>query len=128
MMWSRIVEIHTSSDVERFLRYIRWENEGCMFTQGLPWLLRQWRTSFYYLRRMQETQAWSLGWEDHLEKGMTTHSSIHAWEIPWTEKPGRLQFKGSQRLRHNWVTNTHVCLNASSHIYFSKCNLISQLL
>ena len=32
----------------------------------------------------------SLGWEDHLEKGMATHSSLLAWEIPWTEEPGRL--------------------------------------
>ena len=38
----------------------------------------------------------SLGWEDPLEKGMATHSSILAWRIPWTEEPGRLQFMGSQ--------------------------------
>ena len=37
---------------------------------------------------MQETQVQSLGWEDPLEKGMATHSSILAWEIPWTEEPG----------------------------------------
>ena len=35
-------------------------------------------------------QVQSLGWEDHLEKGMATHSSILAWRIPWTEEPGRL--------------------------------------
>ena len=40
---------------------------------------------------MQETQVPSLGWEDTLEKGMPTHSSILAWEIPWTEEPGGLQ-------------------------------------
>ena len=45
-----------------------------------------------------------LGWEDPLEKGMTTHSSILAWRIPWTEEPGRLQSMGSQKVRHNWVT------------------------
>ena len=39
----------------------------------------------------QETQVRSLGWEDPLEKGMATHSSILAWRILWTEKPGRLQ-------------------------------------
>ena len=39
-----------------------------------------------------------------LEKEMTTHSSILAWEIPWTEEPGRLQSMGSQRVGHNWVT------------------------
>ena len=43
----------------------------------------------------------SLGWEDPLEKGMATHSSIVAWRIPWTEKPGGLQFMGSQRVGHN---------------------------
>ena len=37
---------------------------------------------------MQETQVWSLGREDALEKEMVTHSSIFAWEIPWTEEPG----------------------------------------
>ena len=43
----------------------------------------------------------ALGWEDPLEKGMVTHSSILAWKIPWTEEPGRLQFMGSQRVRHD---------------------------
>ena len=43
------------------------------------------------LLAMQETPVWSLGLEDALEKGMTTHSSILAWRIPWTEEPGRLQ-------------------------------------
>ena len=37
---------------------------------------------------MQETQVRSLGWEDPLEKGIATHSSIPAWRIPWTEEPG----------------------------------------
>ena len=40
---------------------------------------------------MQETQVRSLDWEDPLEEGMATHSSILAWEIPWTEEPGGLQ-------------------------------------
>ena len=39
---------------------------------------------------------------DPLEEGMATHSSILAWRIPWTEEPGRLQSRGSQRVRHNW--------------------------
>jgi len=43
----------------------------------------------------------SLGQEDLLEKGMATHSSIHAWRISWTEEPGGLQSTGSQRVRHN---------------------------
>ena len=45
---------------------------------------------------MQETQVRSLGWEDPLEKGMATHSSILAWRIPWTEEPGGLLSMGSQ--------------------------------
>ena len=43
------------------------------------------------LPAVQEAQVQSLGWEDPLEKGMDTHSSILAWRIPWTEEPGRLQ-------------------------------------
>ena len=50
---------------------------------------------------MQETWVRFPGWEDPLEKGMATHSSILAWRITWTEEPGRLQFMGSQRVRHD---------------------------
>ena len=50
---------------------------------------------------MQETWVRSQGWEDPLEKGMTTHSSILAQRIPWIEKPGRLQSTGSQRVGHD---------------------------
>ena len=46
---------------------------------------------------MQETQVQSLGWEDPLEKGIASQSSILAWEIPWIEEPGGLQSVGSQR-------------------------------
>ena len=53
---------------------------------------------------MQETQIQSLGQEDPLEKEMATHSSILAWEIPWTEKPGGLPSMGSQRVRHDLVS------------------------
>ena len=45
-----------------------------------------------------------MGWEDPLEEGMTTHSSILAWEIAWTEEPGGLQSMGLQRVRHDRVT------------------------
>ena len=53
------------------------------------------------LPAMQETRVRSLGQEDSLEKGMATHFSILAWRIPWTEKPGGLQFVGSQRVGHD---------------------------
>ena len=50
---------------------------------------------------MEETQVRSLGWEDPLEEGMATHSSILAWKIPQTEEPGGLESTVSQRVRHN---------------------------
>ena len=59
-----------------------------------------------HLPAVQETQVWLLHWEGPLEKGMATHSSILIWRIPWIEEPGRLQSMGSQRVRHDWVTNT----------------------
>ena len=55
---------------------------------------------------MQETWVWSLDGKDPLEKGIAIHSSILAWRIPWTEEPGGLQSMGSQRVRHEWATNT----------------------
>ena len=57
---------------------------------------------------MQETQVQSLGREDPLEKEMATHSSILAWEIPWTEEPVGLQSIGSQGVGHDWATNTTI--------------------
>ena len=48
------------------------------------------------MEETQQIQVWSLGGEDPLEKGMTTHSSILAWEIPWTEELGELQPMGLQ--------------------------------
>ena len=53
------------------------------------------------LPAMQEIRVRSLSWEQPLEKGMATHSSILAWGIPWTEEPGRLQSMESQRVRHD---------------------------
>ena len=50
---------------------------------------------------MQEMRVLSLGWEDPLEEGMATHSSILAWRIPWTEEPDRLQAIGLQRVGHD---------------------------
>ena len=63
---------------------------------------------------MQEAQkmwVWSLGQEDPLEKEMATPSSTLAWKIPWTEKPGRLQSMGSQRVGHDWPTSLSFFLN-----------------
>ena len=54
-----------------------------------------------HLPAMQETRVQSLSQEDPLEKEMATHSSTHAWKIPWMEKPGGLQSTGSQRVGHD---------------------------
>ena len=59
------------------------------------------------LPTMQETRVQSLGWEDPLEKEMETHSSILAWRIPQTKKPGRLQSVVSQRDGHDSATSLH---------------------
>ena len=56
------------------------------------------------LSTMQETWVRSLGREDPLEKEMATHSGTLAWKIPWTEKPGRLQSMGSQRVGYEDMT------------------------
>ena len=57
---------------------------------------------------IQEIWVQSLGWEDPLEKEMATHTCILAWRAPWREEPGGLQSMGSQRVRHDWVTNTYI--------------------
>ena len=72
------------------------------------------------LPAVQETRVWSLGWEDPLEKEMATHSSILAWKISWTKEPGGLQSMGSQRVGHDWATNTYYSfLNVSTR----KCKV-----
>ena len=52
---------------------------------------------------MQKIQVWFLGWEDPMEKGMATHSSILAWRIPWAEEPGKLQSMGWQS--QTWLSD-----------------------
>ena len=65
------------------------------------------------LSAVWDTRAQSLGLEDSQEKVMATHSSVLAWEIPWTEEPGGLQSMGSQRIRHDLETNTSIILSLS---------------
>ena len=74
---------------------------------------------------MQETHVQSLGQEDPLEKGIATHFSIHAWEIPWREEPGGLWSIGSQSQTQlkRFSTPTHIhakhaanCLTYSPHL------------
>ena len=77
---------------------------------------------------MQEMWVWSLGQNDPLEKEMTVHSSILAWEDPWTEAPGGLQCMGSQRVGHDWATKQQqqVTLGFIIHnVNLSQSRLIS---
>ena len=68
-----------------------------------------------------ETRIWSLGGEDPLETGMTTHSSILAWKIPWTEEP---QFMGLQRVGYDWATDAFtllLSLSTRAHRQWTTC-------
>ena len=76
------------------LKYINVSNQYVIHLKIIAQLVKN-------LPTMQETWVQSLGQEDPLEEGMATHSSILAWRIPWTEEPGGLQSKGSQRVEHN---------------------------
>ena len=68
----------------------------------LPW----WLSSKESTGQRQEAQVLSLGREDPLVTEMVTHSGVLDWRIPWTEEPGRLQPMGSQRVRHDLVTES----------------------
>jgi len=84
---------------------IRWASLVAQLVKNLP--------------AMQETPVRSLGWEDPLEEEMATHSSILAWEIPWTVKPGGLQSMGSQSRTwlSDWTTATNNSLSWQTDIY-----------
>ena len=63
------------------------------------------------MQEMKETQVQSLDWEDSLEEGLATHSSILAWRIPWTEEPGVLQSTGLQSRLGLKQLSTNRCIN-----------------
>ena len=75
------------------------------------------------LPTMWETWVQPLGWENLLEKKMTTHSNILAWKIPWTEEPGRLQSMGSKRVGHKWVTSLSLCFYSLAFVYSAAINI-----
>ena len=79
-----------------------------------------------HLPTVLETQVQSLGWEDLLEKGMATHSSILAWKIPWMEEPGRLQPMGSQRVGHDWATSLHYTYHVPTHTHWNVTQPLKQ--
>ena len=66
-------------------------------------------TELNWIQKTQKTWVWSMNWKDPLEEEMTIHSSILAWEIPWIEEPGGLQFIGSQ-------SQTQLTVPALSHL------------
>ena len=74
------------------------------------------------MQEVQEMQVQSLSWEDPLEEGMATPSSVLAWRIPWTEEPGGQQAMGSQRVRHDWAWSMGMHEQATNII---KCKWIS---
>ena len=99
-----------------------------MFLQIPVWLAWNYRSSVAWTTRgflgdsagkecrTQETQVWSLGWDDPLEKEMVTHSSILIWEIPWTEEPGRLQPMGLQKSDMTECADTQACTQVTSRL------------
>ena len=70
------------------------------------------------LPAVPDTHIRSLDWEDPLEKGVATHSSIVSWRIPWTVEPGELQSVGSQRVGDNWATKTFTYCTLNPHDLF----------
>ena len=71
---------------------------------------------------MPETWVQSLGQKDPLEKETVTYDSILAWEIPWTEGPGRLQSMGLQTVGHDWETFTFTLLSGGLDVKETACN------
>ena len=70
------------------------------------------------LPAMWETRVRSLGWKDFLKKGMATQSSILAWRIPWTDKPGWLQSMGHKESdMTKRLTHTHTCIHTHTHTH-----------
>ena len=87
-----------------FFELLNLEGNRCWTRKGITFWIE--RLIINLAKELSFRGTWfrSLGWEDPLEEGMTTHSSIHAWRIPWIEEPGGLQSIGLQRVRHNEET------------------------
>ena len=92
--------------------------------------MTQWVKNLPAMQETEEIQVQSLVWEDALEEKMATHSSILAWKIPWTEEPGRLQFRDC-RVRHLWVFKHRfksVLKNHISHNSMSSLRIICDII
>ena len=99
------------SEKKRNLRKLRWWRSSRLLFWLKASTLSGQRASLVArmvknLSAMWETWVGSWGWENSLEKRTATHSSALAWKTPWTEEPGRLQSIASQRVEHDWATNT----------------------
>ena len=97
----KISEYLTKEDTQKITMHMKICSAMCTIK---GFLMAQWVKNLPAMQETQETQVRSLGREGLLEEEMTTHSSIHAWEIPWTEEPGGLQSVGLQKVGHNWAT------------------------
>ena len=100
-----IVTCHLEYFSMRFLRIGTFSSSTSLHSRNLILTIVIWASLVAQMVKsqpaIQETQVQSLGQEDFLEKEMTTHSSILAWEIPWTEEPGGLPPMWSQKVRHD---------------------------
>ena len=101
-------QVHRCSNINsgllQFYCYLLWVSLMVQIVKNLP--------------AVQETGIGSLGQKDPLKKGMATHSGILAWRIPWTLEPGRLSSIRSQRVKHDWVINTHTIYIWNSEAHF----------
>ena len=105
-----------------FILGVAMSHSSVIISSPLKWFIFNSTYLIYLLKAqlvknawMQETQVWSRGQEDPLEKEMATHSSILVWRIPRTEEPVGLQSMGSQRVRHDSLsllplTNVHLLI------------------
>ena len=130
-LWTQI-----SGQCSRDLTFLAPGGLWCLeiWTQPLLWFIKRpkirkkaslmafWVKNLPGKQETLETQVWSLGWEETLEKEMATHSSIPAWKISWTEEFGGLQSKGWQRVGNEWVT-THTVRKTKSKADFVKPGL-----
>ena len=107
LLWTFVCRVlHTYIFSSLGYIYLGVELLGHMLTQGFPGGASG-NEPICQCRRRKDAPVQSLGWEDPLEEGMATHSTVLAWRILWTEGPGELQTMGLQRVGHNWTTQTH---------------------
>ena len=88
--------------------------------------ITSWASCSGGLRPLVELCVEPAGWQDSLEEGMVTHSNILAWGILWTEEPGGLQSKGSQRVGHSWsnLACIHACFTSFAKVIYVYCDIL----